>query len=863
MNDQILDSGWFAVKASELGMTVEQLSATRDKPAGAMPAIVPGTILTTLVSNGIYPDPYYGDYNSKIPDIYVEGREFYTYVFYKDFSLSALPQQSRAWLKLRGINYSADVCLNGRRLTATPIKGMFLRHIFDITDAAHFGGVNRLSVVVHPVDHPGDVSKGGQGGDHQIAQDVTAQYVEGWDWMMPIRDRNTGIWDQVAVATTGPVALRDPHIITTLDAARHSAELSVSVTLVNGSSATQLATVSYTVEGVTRSLNNQELKPRETREVALPTLTVPNPRLWWPNGLGAQELYTLVLNVTAAGHGLSDSDQVRFGIRQITSDISAKGGRVFRVNGEPLFIRGGNWIASDGMLRLSAERYRAEVRFHADMNLNMIRVWGGSIAERPEFYDACDKFGLLVMQEFWLTADNNGGNGRWPAGGDPTWPIDRPLYEECAADTVKMLRNHPSLCFWCGGNELDPERVPVAAEKRTREIVPKLDATRLYVRSSLADGLGPDDGPYGIRPPASFYTTEFASNPFNPEIGSVGTPNIETLQRFLPAAALEPGAFPVGKTCGGSMWKAHTYIPYSNGEQDQIAAYGEPKTAADFALRAQIVNYVQYRAMFEGYARNMWNIHSGVLAWKSQNPWTGLRGQFYDYYLDQTGGFFGVRKACEPVHIQLHLNDLTVGVINITSVPLKGLMANHLVYDYFSGALLTQGSHAVPSLAAHEKYVSATPIALPNDGRPIHFIRLVLMNGAAPPNNLSSNLYWRSSAEDEDFTAFQKLKLTPVRLSGGVTAVTPGADYVLTASIHNPANVVAFFIRLKLLRPGAAAGADARVLPSFYDDNYFTLLPGETRRISIRCARADAGNVVPQLWVEGWNITPAQIARGN
>lgn len=856
MNDQILDGGWFAIKLSELAMSAGELSATSDAAAGAMPAIVPGTILTTLVSNGVYPDPYYGDNNNAaiIPDIYVAGRDFYTYVFYNDFSLPALPQQSRAWLKLRGVNYSADVYLNGLLLNSPAIKGMFLRNTFDITSAARFGGVNRVSVVVYPVDHPGDVSQGGQGGDHQIAQDVTAQYVEGWDWMIPIRDRNTGIWDQVAVATTGPVALRDPHIVTALpNGAGGPAGLSVAVTLVNGSAAPQLATVSYTIEGVTRSLD-QQLGPGETREVALPSLSVTTPRLWWPNGLGAQELYTLTLNVVVIGYGLSDSEQARFGIREITSDTNSPlGGRVFRINGEQLFIRGGNWIASDGMLRLSAERYRAEVRFHADMNLNMIRVWGGSIAERPEFYDACDEFGLLVMQEFWMTADNN---GRW--GGQLDWPLDHQLYIACAADTVKLLRNHPSLCFWCGGNELNPPSLPPPDIEAalTQEIMPKLDGTRLYIPSSLSDGLGPGDGPYGILAPATFYTTTFQGNPFNPEIGSIGTPNIETLQRFMPPDALAD--FPVGQDWG-PIWKTHTYIPYSNdGVPDQIAAYGAPNTAADFALRAQIVNYVQYRAIFEGFAKNMWNIYSGVLAWKSQNPWTGLRGQFYDYYLDQTGGFFGVRKACEPVHIQLNWDDLTVGVINIASAPLAGLAARYFVYDYLSGALLAQGSQPLPPIAAHSKYIATTPIALPDDGRPIHFIRMVLASSTGAP--LSSNLYWRSASASEDFSAFQQLP--QVRLAGGVAVATDGADYVLTAVISNPASAVAFFIRLKLLRAGAQPGTDARVLPSFYDDNYFTLLPGESNRISIRCAQADAGNIAPQLWVEGWNIIPAQIAPG-
>jgi mannosylglycoprotein endo-beta-mannosidase len=855
MNAQILDSGWLAQKASAVAMTGNEITAANAAPSGWLPAVVPGTVLTTLVHNGVYPDPYYGTNNAAnvIPDIYDVGRAFYTYWFYTTFDLPAVPAQSRAWLKLRGINYSANVYLNGRQVNQALLQGMFLRHTLDITDAVRFDGSNRLAIIVYPVDHPGDVANGGQGGDHQIAQDVTAQYVEGWDWMIPIRDRNTGIWDQVAVGTSGPVALRDPHVVTTLpQGAQGPAVLAVSATLVNTSPLPQPCTLRYVIEGTARTLD-VTLSPRAAREVALPTLTVTNPRLWWPNGMGAQELYALDLSVTAAGYGLSDGERVTFGIRQITSHVPAPGkGRIFQVNGQPVFIRGGNWIASDGMLRFSAERYRAEVRFHAQMNLNMIRVWGGSIAERPEFYAACDEFGLLVMQEFWMTGDNNG-----TFGGNPNWPLDHQLYIECAADTVKMLRNHPSLCFWCGGNELNPACQPPADIEAafTKTIMPNLDGTRLYVPSSLspADGIGPGDGPYGILAPKTFYTDEFARNPLNPEIGSVGTPNVETLRRFLPPAALDD--FPSG-TDVGPVWTAHTYIPYADvGVPDQIASYGKPVTIDDFALRAQIVNFVQYRAIFEGYARNMWTLYSGVLVWKTQNPWTGLRGQLYDYYLDQTGGYFGARKACEPLHVQVNWNDLTFGVINTTSVALSGLVVRYTIYNYLSGKPLTQQSQPVPPIAAHTQYISAKPISIANDGLPIHFIGILLFDRTGAL--LSENMYWRSAAQPEDFSAFQQLP--PVALTGNVAVSQDGPEYVLTLRITNPATVVAFFIRLKLMRANAPTGTDARVLPSFYDDNYFTLLPGETRQLTIRCARADAGNVAPQLWVAGWNIVPGQI----
>lgn len=650
-----LDSGWLTQKAGDVVADGMAITSGGYDFTGWIEAVVPGTILTTLVHNGVYPEPYLYENNVNIPDIFVKGRDFYTYWYYNTFDLPASTEGQRVFLQFRGINYSADVFLNGAQVNTTLLKGMFLRHFLDITSLAKFGGTNYLAVVVYPVDHPGDVSQGGQGGDHQIAQDVTAQYVEGWDWIIPTPDRNTGMWDRVSVRISSPVVIRDPHIITQLpDGAQGAALITVSADLFNGSDAVQSGTLTYTLEGQTLS-QDFNLSQGETQTVTFPSLSLSNPRLWWPNGYGAQELYDMDFHLDVSGYGFSDVESVRFGVREITSDIdSSTGGRVFSVNGQKIFVRGGNWICSDGMLRLSAKRYRDEVRFHAEMNLNMIRVWGGSIAERPEFYDACDEFGQLVMQEFWMTGDCNGTWGK----GSIYWPLDHQLYIDCAADTVKMLRNHPSLCFWCGGNELTPSlpQPPTCIEAAlTQTIMPDLDGMpgmpgtqRLYIPSSLSDGLGPGDGPYGINLTSELYTLNVNAQAFNPELGSVGTPVVETLQRFLSPDALTN--FPSDQTW--EEWKFHTYIPYSNPQYncpDQIASYGEPPnmTVDDFALRAQIVNYVQYRALYEGTNKYMWSNFTGILAWKAQNPWTGLRGQFYDYYHDQTGGYYGVRKACE------------------------------------------------------------------------------------------------------------------------------------------------------------------------------------------------------------------------
>lgn len=873
-----LDKGWIAKRLNDIvpreeseGMPEYVIRAGRTitsgdyAPQGWVEATIPGTVITTLVQNGVYDDPYFGENSKSIPDIYDVGRDFYTYCFYTTFDLSAGIAGQRAWLQFRGINYSADVFLNGTQVNTSSLQGMFIRHFLDITNLASFGGTNRLAVIVYPVEHPGNVSRGGQGGDHQIAQDVTAQYVEGWDWIIPIPDRNTGIWDRVSVRASGPVVIRDPHVITQLpNGASGAALITISADLCNGSDVAQSATLTYTLEGRTQS-QDLSLSPGEMKTITFPSQTLSNPRLWWPNGYGAQELYDADFSVNVAGYGRSDAETVRFGVREITSDIdSSTQGRVFSVNGQQIFIRGGNWICSDAMLRLSTKRYRDEVRFHAGMNLNMIRVWGGSIAERPEFYDACDEFGLLVMQEFWMTGDCN---GTWGAG-SIHWPLDHQLYINCAADTVKMLRNHPSLCFWCGGNELNPslpQPPPDIEAALTQNIMPDLDGMpnmpgtqRLYIPSSLSAGLGPGDGPYGIVPTADYYTLDLNRYSFNPELGSVGTPVVETLRRFLSTDALAD--FPVDQTWG-EEWRWHTYIPYSNPQDncpDQIASYGEPKnmTVDDFALRAQIVNYVQYRALYEGASKYMWTNYTGILAWKSANPWTGLRGQFYDYYLDQTGGYYGVRKACEPVHLQLNWDDLTFGIVNCTSGTLTNLGVQYVVYHYLTGQQLSQQSESVVQVAARSTYLSPSPITLPADDLPIHFIRMRLTDSGG--GLISENLYWRSASDTEDFTGF--MGLPQINLDGTVSTSTDGSDYVLQTSLTNSKACVAFFVRLKVINPGAASGVDSRVLPTIYEDNYFTLMPGETKGVIMRCSQADAGNIEPQVWVEGYNVVSSQLA---
>eukprot|EP01018_Ginkgo_biloba_P034388 Gb_34575 [translate_table: standard] len=418
-------------------------------------------VLATLLKNQLIPDPFYGMENETIIDIADVGREHYTFWFFTKFQ-APMSTNTHAWLNFRAINYSAEIYLNGQKRVLP--MGVFWRHTSDVTDMLHYDGQNLLLVLVHPPDHPGRIPpEGGQGGDHDIGKDVVAQYVEGWDWMAPIKDRNTDIGDEVSISFTRPVKISNPHLVSSFFDDLKRAYLHTTAEFMNASSFSAECTlnvqVAIEVEGDVCLVEHVE-----THQLAIPTSAIVlysfppiffnKPSLWSPNGMGKQALYKVDITVDVKENGESDSWSHPFGFQKIESYIdSITGGRLFKVNGEPVFIHGGNWILPDGLLRLSQKCYKTNIKFHADMNFNMICCWGGGLAKRPEFYHNCDRDGLMVWQEFWITGDCDGCG--IPIS-NPNGPLDHDLFLECARGTIKLLCNHASLALWVGGNEQHP-----------------------------------------------------------------------------------------------------------------------------------------------------------------------------------------------------------------------------------------------------------------------------------------------------------------------------------------------------------------------------------------------------------------------
>ncbi|MDR1601561.1 MAG: beta-glycosidase [Tannerella sp.] len=838
-----LNSGWYARRANEIRIDGNRLSSLPFDANGWMKAKVPGTVLTTLLENRVFPAPEFSMNNNLIPDIYDVGKDFYTFWFVRPFRVDGGKPGQQVWLNFRGINYGADIFLNGKRLNTVTHEGMFLRNTFLISPYLKTDGENLLAVIVYPPHYPGNPN-GGQGGDGEIARNVTMQFTPGWDWIQPVRDRNTGIWDEVSITATGAVRVQHPYVVTKVPGVRQprgdqkDAVARISAEVENTSDTVQKGMLICETAG-SRLTQPLTLAPREKRQVAFRELTVKNPRLWWPNGIGRQELYDLQISFETDG-ATSDSRQLRYGIREISTGTSPEtGGRIFYVNGQPIFITGGNYIASEWLLRLSPERYRAEVRFHAEMNVRMIRVWGGALLERPEFYDACDEFGLLVFQDLWGSGDCNGAwedpmkldsrERRWE------YPDNHDLFLASVEDQVRMVRNHPSLCLWCGGNEW-----PLAKdidEKLKFDVFPRLDPERLFVSYSTDTALigrnktGVGDGPYGIQEPEWFYVRHDPA--FNPEAGSVGSPEVESMRMMMTESELAhtPQA---GRTFNAA-WRYHKDLGYGN----HLERYGKVTDIETYCKYAQVVNYDQYRSFMEGWASHIWEWYTGILIWKTQNPWTSLRGQMYDYFLDVNASLYGVKKGCEPLHPSYNRVSRQVEIIN-TAPGQHAVTVGARIYDLSGAILWEKEAGASVSSASVERLFD---VPLPEQVQGAYFLKLTL---AEAGSESTDNIYWLTTVEN-DYTALAAMpRCTP---EVQVTLEKSGDEHVGTVRMK-AAGHISFFNRIKVFDRQTGD----RILPVHYSDNYVTLMPGDRREIRLTFSSAlpeDRIEIAIDSWTAG------------
>jgi mannosylglycoprotein endo-beta-mannosidase len=836
---QTIDS-WKMQDSVKVAAEAPIISAAGFEPQGWYAATVPGTVLTTLVNNGVYPEPLYGENMRTIP----ESLNKTSYWYRTTFTVPAGYKGRRTWIHFGGINYSAQIWVNGREVGT--MRGAFIRGDFDVSQFVQPGRRAVLAVLVAPQPHPGvphehTVALGvGQNGGETAIDGPTFLSTIGWDWLPAVRDRDTGIWLPVTVDATGPVVVKDPFITSDLSAAYDRADVRISATLENKSPKPVTGTLTGVIRLRTAQARNAPSQNPQNGEIAFhksvtiaangaeavaldskstPELHLSDPKLWWPNGYGPQNLYTLTLRFDV-GETSSDSNTQQFGIRKIEYQVADSENLTLSVNGVRVMARGGNWGLDEGMKRIPRERLDAQFHMHALANLNIIRNWVGQ-STSPDFYDMADKYGILLWDEFFQPNPLDGPD-----------VSDVPTYLANVTDKVLRYRNHPSIALWCARNEGYP---PKELDDTLQKLMTRVDPTRLYQSNSSAGRGVASHGPYYWRSPRFFYVIHES---FKTETGSVSIPTIESIQGMMPQKDWETI---------NDDWAQHDMAAGAqrgNEFPTSLAVrYGHIRNLADFVQKGQLATYEAFRAMYEGRNAEMFKTTTGVITWMSHPAQPSFVWQLYHYDLEPNAALYAVKKASEAVHVQFNEENRDIEVVNNRPDALSALQVKVLIYR-FDGTLDSQETYPVAQ-APGSGTITAAQIEVSARISPLYFIKLELADASG--NLLSRNFYWQHVAQDQ----FEALMNLPTVMLDAEASVRPEDEKtVVTVTLHNGTSHVALLSHLQLHQKKTGR----RVLPVFYSDNYISLVPGESSTVSIEAATKDLQGDLPLIELDGYNV---------
>lgn len=861
----LLRKGWAMFPSTDTQAAGAELSTAGFDSGRWYAATVPSTVLNALVEDQVYPDPYFGmnlrrlpgaDYplNANFSNVKMPPDSPYlsAWWFRTEFEIPADYNGQTIWLNFDGINYRANLWMNGRQVeSAQNFAGTWREFRFDVTSLARLGAANAIAVEVFPPQ----------------PNDLAMTFV---DWAPMPPDKEMGIWRDASIRATGPVAMRYPAVFTTLNLpSTNRAQLTVRVELVNAKNHPVQATLKGRV-GEIHFSKNVSLQPEETRAIELapadfPELVIENPRLWWPIQMGEQNLYPLDLEIEVDGRR-SDESHTQFGIRQVTSELDAKGYRLFRVNGEKVLIRGGGY-SFDLLLRTSADRREGILNYVRDLNLNCLRL-EGKLANN-EFLDICDCYGILVMPG-WCCCD------QWQFWN--TWTSENYAVAEASLrDQAQRLQSHPSVFTFLYGSDFAP---PPKVEKMFLQVFREVGWPNPTVASASArtTTVGPTGvkmtGPYAYVPPSYWYLDKSHGGAFgfNTETSpGAAIPPIESLRRFLPPDHLWPI---------DSWWEFHTRgmartLAIFNEALDHH--YGSSHSAEEYARKSQMQTYASERAMMEAYGRNKFT-STGIIQWQLNDPWPRMIWHLFDWYMRPAGSYFGVKKACEPVHIQYSYDDRSIAIVNSYTKAFPGMKAAAAVYNLDMKKKFSKSSTVDVASNSSRRVFDLPDI---QGLSTTYFIDLTLHTGSG--DLVSRNFYWLSTAPEtlnwarsnklsgnydistwspiKTFADYRSLNTLP-EVNLDVTATTKHGDKrsSTTVTLRNPARALAFAVRLKVNRPQPThleeyrGYVDYEILPVLWEDNYLPVFPGETRTVTATYNTKDMEGKLPEVEIEGWNV---------
>jgi exo-1,4-beta-D-glucosaminidase len=854
-----LRDDWMVQSSAKVSAGGEKVSSEGFDTSGWYKTSAPKTVFAVLVENGVYQDPYFGMNLREVPGVgYPIGGQFANtempasspyavpWWYRKEFDVPKDLKGRTLWMGFHGINYRAEIWINGKKLAGSDeVVGAFRRFRFDVTSFVHPGGKNVVALAI-------SAPKAGELGITFV------------DWNPTPPDKDLGLWQEAVLRERGPVAVRYPFVDSRLNLpAADQARLIVRAELQNATDTPVKGTLRGQITGETAPIEFAqavELAAKETREIVISpenvaALQVAHAKLWWPYQMGEPFLHKLSLEFVTEHDGISDQIELPFGILQMDSELTPEGSRLFRVNGKPVLIRGGGWTP-DMMLRVDETRRETEFRYVKEMGLNTIRLEGK--LEDDAFFDRADRDGILVMAG-WCCCD---AWEKWNKWGDE----NKRVSVDSLRDQMLRLRRHPSVLVWLNGSDNPPpterEKAYLEVEKATNWPKPVISSATAKKTDVTGETGVKMTGPYDYVSPNYWLLDRKAggAHGFNTETSpGPAVPPLEGLKSFLPADKLWPINEVWDFHAGGGQFKnIQNYTRALEGR------YGKAKDAGDYAWKSQASAYEGERAMFEAFGQNKYKA-TGVIQWMLNNSWPGLIWHLYDYSLRPAGGYFGAKKALEPVHVQFSYDDRSVTIVNSTQEAGKGLRVVAKLYDL-----------SMKELFSREGTADVTPdgvtkvFAVPEPATEIatYFLNLQLFRPSG--QMLSRNFYWLSTKPDvltfdktewyftplssyADLSGLQNLPKAAVKVS--IKGQEAGEEATAEVAVENTGTGLAFLVRLRLLR-----GTDgAEVLPVFWEDNYFSLLPGEKREVSVRVRKSDLGEGKPELVVDGFNVEPVAI----
>lgn len=828
LNDSSTVDGWQMQDATKVRGDGVAVSTKTYKTSDWYKATVPGTVLTTLVDNHVYPEPLYGENNR--PDKIPESLARTPFWYRTQVTVPSSYAGRHTWLHFDGINYSAVVWVNGKQVGT--MRGAFCRGTFDISEAVHPGKNAVIAVLITPQPNPGvpheHTLRDGVGHNGGITSTDGPTFLStiGWDWIPAIRDRDTGLWRKVWLSASGPVVVENPQVTTDLKVPGFaSADITVKAILRNLTGQPQEGIFRGSIADIAFE-RHISLAPHASEEITFdpasdPVLRMQHPALWWPNDYGPQNLYHLKLGFVV-GKKVSQESEVTFGVRKITYEVKSTDALAFVVNGVPIFIRGGDWGLDEAMKRIPRERLEAQIRMHKLANLNMIRNWVGQ-STSEEFFELCDQYGLLVWDEFFQPNPVDGPD-----------PTDLETYMANVRDTVLRYRNHPSIAIWCARNEGNPPQEINAAMKT---MFVDLDPTRLYQANSSDGRSVRSHGPYRWRNPRDFY---WLHEGFKSETGSMSIPTIESIQGMMPQKDWETI---------NDDWAEHDFAKGAAGGDlypDILATrYGAVENLADFVRKSQLANYEAFRAMYEGRNAELFHPTTGIMTWMSHPAQPSFVWQLYHYDLEPNSSFFAVKSASEMIHVQFNEVTGVVQVVNNLPTELRGAKVQAQVFN-MDGTLSTEQNFAVTAAASSVKNVGGIVFHEPLSD--VFFVRLELSD--IDGKLRSENFYWLNHPEHADHLADLN-KMPNVELQAKVSRIEKEGKSILTVTLHNPSANIALMTHLQLRR----GSSNARVLPVFYSDNYVSLIGGKDKIIEIECGAEALKDDTALIVLDGWNVS--------